>query len=207
VNARVEARYLAPRLEPAAIREALSCGWRCLEYCVSNYYLDGAEGEFSQIALGSPRLRLRLYEAGQYRFGQLERKRQLTAATTQKEVWPAHDVWALLAQALPWLSNLTLREPPPGDPLAVLLSEDATGASDLRTVRCIGSLAYRRLSCARPGARLTADWQFEPPIVAPSTMIVETKCDGGKLEPETLRRLALEPLAASKYGLLRTVAA
>jgi hypothetical protein len=198
---------MAPLIDPQSIRDALDCDARCLEYRVTNYYLDGATGEFSSVIMGSPRLRFRLYESGPYRFGHLERKRQLTPASTAKEVWPACDVWALLTDVLPWLRGLTLLEPTLEAPLSVLLSDGAGGDFDLPSLRCVGSLAYRRLSCALTNARVTADWDFEPSIVATGTMIVETKCEADASPPETLRRLQLRPLATSKYALLQAVAA
>ncbi len=108
---------------------------------------------------------------------------------------------------MPWLRGVVLREPAFDEPISVLVTEATIKAFDLSSLRCVGSLAYRRLSCALTNARVTADWDFEPSIVATGTMIVETKCEADASPPETLRRLQLRPLATSKYALLQAVAA
>jgi hypothetical protein len=203
---RTEARYLGPRAEVGAIRALAGPGSNCLQYGVTNHYLDVGGGGFALATMGSPRLRLRLYESGAYQFGQLELKRQVSDGLTEKQVWPAEQAWDLVVGAMPWLAHVRLATPPTDDALAVLAGPYEETRTAFDALHYVCSLAYRRVSCAGPALRVTADYDFEPAVVGKDEMIVETK---GERAPDgdALSALRLRPLAASKFALLRRVAA
>jgi len=203
---RLEARYAGPRTDAEAIRRLAGCEANCLQYGVTNHYLDVAEGGFARPAMGSPRLRLRVYESGRFRFGQLEHKRQVSPAHTVKSVWPCEQVWDLLLSAMPWLAVVSIAQPPRDHELAVLLPPVPEPRPEFGSLTYVRSLSYSRVSCAADGVRVTADSGFTPAVVPPDTMIVETKGDRTLPEP-ALRALDLNPLAVSKFALLSRVAA
>ena len=122
---RVEARYAGPRADAEAIRRLAGCAANCLQYGVTNHYLDVAGSGIARAAMGSPRLRLRIYESGPFCFAQFEHKRQVSAEHTEKSVWPAEQVWDALVGAMPWLADVAMAHPPRSHELAVLLPPDA----------------------------------------------------------------------------------
>jgi hypothetical protein len=198
---RVEARYAGSLTDLRGVCDLAGGGANCLEYGVTNHYLDAAGGGFAMAPMGSPRLRFRVYECGEYRFGHLEHKRQPTPDRTEKDVWPAEQVWDLLLPAMPWLVEEQFQTPPPGHPHAVLTVDCSERGPDLGPLVYVRGLTYRRLSCAGEGMRITADWGFSPAIVPPDEMIVETKGEG-TLQDAALEALGLRALAVSKFGML-----
>lgn len=203
---RLEARYAGPKADAEAIRRLAGPGANCLTYGVTNHYLDVEGGGFARAEMGSPRLRLRLYEGGGYLFGSLEHKRQVTPERTEKRVWPAEEAWGLLTAAMPWLAGVDLRRPPTGDELSSLVPSFVEDAPAFGSLRHVCSLRYRRVSCLGSELRVTADFDFEPAVVADDEMIVETKGER-RLAMPALAQLGLRPLTASKFGLLSGVAA
>lgn len=201
MTGRTEARYIARRIDTSQIRRKLPLGG-FLEYGVENFYLDEARGEFSASSLGAPRLRLRLYSAESFLFGQLECKRQIGPTLTIKRRWPAATVWDEACRLIPALRRLSLCAPPADHPLGVLSAGLEGGAPDVTPQRFTKRLRFARLSCALSGAHLTFDSSFEPPIVSSDRMIVEAKVSSTTLAPHVLASFELETLNASKFALL-----
>jgi hypothetical protein len=84
---RFEQRYLIPTERCEVIGGLLH--WdTVLQYSCSNLYFDDESGQFSRSSPGSPRLRLRIYRAGDLCFGNLELKRVTPSGDTEKHRWP-----------------------------------------------------------------------------------------------------------------------
>lgn len=207
MTARVETRYLAPKSALCELLQALGPDLSCLTYRVTNHYLDNVDGAFTGTVMGSPRLRLRLYESAQYVWGQLQRKRQVAPSQTEKDCWPAREAWPFVLRAMPWLADVDLDEPSDGHALAVLQHGDEASGLELGEMSYVAALSYRRLSFLAGSMRITADWDFEPRIVAADLLIVETKSEPGNERLPHLERLDLQPLAASKFALMQRQAA
>jgi hypothetical protein len=202
----VEARYAGPNMTARAVSGLAGTNANCLTYGVTNHYLDVTGGGFAMAPMGSPRLRLRVYECGAFRFGQLEHKRQVSPERTEKDAWPAEQAWDLLLGAMPWLEEEEFRAPPPGHPHSVLIAAPSQRAPLFGKLVYVRSLRYRRVSCASGGLRVTADSDFDPAIVPVGTAIVETK-GAAELSADALEALGLQPLMLSKFALLSAMEA
>jgi hypothetical protein len=201
---RTESRYLTACVNLPLIRAAAGGPEAsCLEYEITNYYLDTPHESFADATAGSPRLRLRLYKADRFVFGQLERKRQTTSHSTEKESWSGGAIWEQLSVVLPELAGVAVREPPAGHPLRVLLRPTSPSDISPREMRWVGTLRYQRVSCASAGFRVTADSCFTPSIVSRHLMIVEGKGATTPVWQNVERAADLKPLTQSKFALLR----
>jgi hypothetical protein len=198
-----ELRFLVPGHRRSALLRSLTASAGPLLYRVTNFYLDDPERRFSQTGPGSPRFRVRLYEAGPWRFGQIELKSVGPGEDRRKRVWSLSPYREALAAVVPLLGEGALGPPPQESPYGCLVRPDDPGEPELRGIRFLTALSYQRASFQNGPGRLTLDSDFSPSLLPDDGSLLEIKGGFPEARLATLRKaFSLSVLEKSKFALL-----
>jgi hypothetical protein len=199
-----ELRFLVSGSRRSALLAHLEAAAMPLPYRVTNVYFDDGRETFSQTQPGSPRFRLRLYEAGPWRFGHLELKVMGEEGRTRKRFWRLTDQRHALISLVPFLLEKPLRPAPENSRYGCLVRQARPGMLDMAEMRLLDVLSYLRISFQAGSRRMTLDDEFSPALVPRTSSLLEVKGGMPARERDELRSaFALEDLGESKFSLLR----
>ena len=172
-----ELRYLGKVKDIEKFIQYLYSTGNCLDYKVSNFYLDYNTNQYSQTSSNSPRFRLRLYEAEKLCFGNIELKYRLSENDyTYKDIWNIIPYWDNITALIPLLREKQLRLPEKDSAYQVLeASVNSQHVLVLNNISYVDALIYNRLSCNWGKSRITIDSYFSPLIVPENNIILEWK--------------------------------
>ena len=205
---RQEIRFLTQAIYTPQLVKYLCERGECLEYKVNNFYLDNSTKQFSQTSSGSPRLRLRIYEAGELFFGNIELKSVVSNQEkyTIKEFWNVTEYLDTITPLIPQLHQRSIVQPSSSSVYNILLpslSSYSKNKLELGNTSLFSHLSYHRTSCNCGTFRITLDQKFSPCIVDNQDSILEFKGKYSKNIFDTLETICdLRLLNSSKFALL-----
>lgn len=206
---RQELRYLSNIINNQEFYQYIYSIGDCLEYKVSNFYLDNKANQYSKTDSGASRFRIRLYEVENFCFGNIELKYSFSTKSnnflTSKDIWDVSQFWDVIVSLIPSLREKQLLLPDAQSPYRILKPTSKTKKTlDLDGVKWIKTLHYSRLSCSYKMFRITVDSQFNPLIIPPTCVIIEWKGTPDKTIWKTIEEYCLiKPCATfSKFTLL-----